>query len=68
MYSPIPQILLWHDKDCVTFMTDCSYGDSIDDVEGLIGRHQEFVEGQMPVSVRGVGVRGVGVRGVGVRG
>ena len=33
-------------------MTDCSYGDSIDDVEGLIGKHQAFVEGQMPVSSR----------------
>ena len=31
-------------------MADESFGDSIDDVEHLITRHQEFVEGQMPVS------------------
>ena len=32
-------------------MADESFGDSIDDVECLITRHQEFVEGQMPVSL-----------------
>ena len=34
-------------------MADESFGDSIDDVERLIARHQEFVEGQMPVSCDG---------------
>lgn len=44
------QILHWHATECATFMADESFGDSIDDVERLITRHQEFVEGQMPVS------------------
>ena len=47
---PPLQILHWHATECETFMADESFGDSIDDVEHLITRHQEFVEGQMPVS------------------
>ena len=31
-----------------------SFGDSIDDVEDLMRKHQDFVEGQMPVGYYGI--------------